>query len=102
MKIISPQKTTQSLKTEPKSKREIGYILCQVNVRKCGNRYEQILSLTGADMRGGGNVLHSIVNRPTRCIVVANATDGRSANDEPLRLVHIALRQHSVLLTQGR
>ena len=32
MKMISPWKTTQSLKTEPRIKREIGYILCKVHV----------------------------------------------------------------------
>jgi len=36
MKMISPEKTTQSLKTEPRNKREICYILCKVHVRGNG------------------------------------------------------------------
>ena len=31
---ISPEKLTQSLKTEPRIKRETGYILCEVHVWK--------------------------------------------------------------------
>jgi len=34
MKMISPKMTTQSLKTEPRIKREIGCILCKVHVWK--------------------------------------------------------------------
>jgi len=34
--IVSPQKTTQSLKTEPVIKREIGCILCKVNICENG------------------------------------------------------------------